>query len=410
VSSLGNFSGPIEVLLTDGDTRAGLAVTRSLARHGVSFLLLGSERCSPAFYSRYVKHILLAPSPVTEPEAFVQFALDVIRKYQIELAIPVTDHAVLLFDVHRECFEKHTRLAMASSESLRNVLDKRRNLEVARKVGVPCPKQFDLTDLRQIPEMIASLGFPIVLKRPGDPLDPHVPHFDFRVLYAHNEEELLRYLERYCRQGTFPLFQERAVGEVHNLCCFAAQGELIAIHQYHSLRRREGAGVLRKIVEPMPELVSHTRNLLCALHWEGVAHVAFFVSKERGQVWYMETNGRFWASIQGSVKAGWDFPAWTYDYFRHGKRPTPGPLAIGSLTRWHLGDLMALLSYWGGGEQPATGTNSGKLHATLQYLQGFHPAIHSDIFSWDDPLPAVAELVQWGNRGRKWVCRRVFGG
>lgn len=408
--SLGNFSGPIEVLVTDGHTRPGLAAARSLARHGVSSLLLGAERCSPAFYSRYVKHTLLAPSPATEPEAFAQFVLEAIRKYKIQLAIPITDAALLLFDKNRERLEKHTRLAMACSCSLRNVLDKRRNLDVARQAGVPCPKQFELTDLRQIPEMIATLGFPIVLKRPGDPLDPHVSSFDFRVLYANNEEELRRYLDQHCRQGAYPLIQERAVGEVHDLCCFAAAGELIAVHQYHSIRRREGAGVLRKIVEPMPELVAHARNLLRALRWDGLAHVAFFVSKERGKIWYMETNGRFWASIQGSVNAGWDFPAWTYDYFRHGKKPAPGPLEIGSLTRWHLGDLMALLRYWGGGEEPETGTNPGKLGAALQYLQGFHPRIHSDIFCWSDPLPAVAELVQWGNRGWKWARRRESGG
>ena len=39
-----NPEGPIEVLLVDGDNRAGLAVSRSLARHGVSFLLITGDR------------------------------------------------------------------------------------------------------------------------------------------------------------------------------------------------------------------------------------------------------------------------------------------------------------------------------------------------------------------------------
>jgi predicted ATP-grasp superfamily ATP-dependent carboligase len=402
-----NFARPIEVLVTDGHTRAGLAVARSLARRGVSFLLLGADRYSPAFYSRYVKHALLAPPPSSEPGAFVQFALDAIRKYEIQLAIPITDHALLLFDQHREHFEKHTRLAMASSEALRNVLDKRRNLEVARQLGVPCPKQFELQDPQQIPEMIEALGFPIVLKRPGDPLDEHVPKFNFRVLYAYNEAELRHYIDQHCRQGVYPLFQEFAAGEVHNLCCFAARGELIAIHEYQSLRRREGAGVLRKIVQPIPELVGHTRNLLRALCWDGVAHVAFFVDKERHKAWYMETNGRFWASTEGSVHAGWDFPAWTYDYFLRNKRPQPGHLEIGSLTCWHLGDMMALFNYWRGGEVPATGTNPGKFRATLQYLSGFHPAIHSDIFRWSDPMPAIMEHWQWGDRALGLVRKKT---
>lgn len=403
----GEFAEPVEVLVTDGHTRAGLAVTRSLVRHGVSLLVLGADRFSPAFYSRRVKHALQAPPATSEPEAFTEFALNAIRRHHIRLAIPVTDHAVLLFDQHRQFFEQHTRLAMASSQALRCVLDKRQSLDLARHLGVPCPKQFELKDPRQIPQMVEALGFPIVLKRPGDPVDAQVPRFNFRVLYAHNEAELRRYLDQYCRNGVYPLFQECASGEVHNLCCFAVRGETIAVHEYQSIRRREGTGVLRKIVEPSPELVGYARDLLRALLWDGVAHVAFFVDKPRGKVWFMEINGRFWASLEGSVHAGWDFPVWTYEYFLHAKRPQPGSLQIGSMTCWHLGDLMALVSYWCGGEVPATGANPGKLRSTLQFLEGFHPAIHSDIFRWSDPWPAFIEKCQWSSRAWNLVRRRI---
>lgn len=403
------MQGRFEVLVTDGHTRAGLAVARSLARRGVPLLVLGADRHSLAFHSRFVKNTLLAPSAIQEPEAFIRFTLEVIRKHKIPLVIPVTDQAVLLLDRHRAQLESYTTLAMAHPDALRSVLDKRRNLEIAQRLGIPCPRQFDLAGPDQIPEMIEALGFPIVLKRPGDPADAQVPRFDFRVLYAHNEKELCGYLDQHCRDGVYPLFQECASGEVHNLCCFAAEGELLAVHEYHSIRRLEGAGVLRKIVQPIPELVRYTRDLLAALRWDGVAHVAFFVNQQRGKVWYMETNGRFWASIQGSVHAGWDFPAWTYDYFRSGKKPTPGPIELGSLTCWHVGDLVALLNYLRGGEAPATGTNPGKLRAILQHLSSFRPGMHSDVFCWNDPMPALWEY--WHLRGRIWqmIGRKVGG-
>jgi hypothetical protein len=118
----------------------------------------------------------------------------------------------------------------------------------------------------------------------------------------------------------------------------------------------------------------------------------------------METNGRFWASIEGSVHAGWDFPYWTYEYFLHGKKPEPGPIKLGSRTCWHTGDVLALLKFIAGrGENPTPGTTPGRLRATMQCLSGFWPGIHSDLFRCNDPLPAMMELRPYLNRLRDAV-------
>ncbi len=382
-----NAKGPLEVLLVDGNNRAGLALSRSLARHGISFLLVDKDLQGPASASRAVKNSILAPCPISERAAFANFLLETIERYKIKLAIPVTDRALILFEQHYPALSSQTRLAMASREAVGQVLDKRINLDIARRVGVPCPKQFEMRDPSEIPEMIRALGFPIVFKNPH----PNVTDFKFRVLYAYDEPQLRHYITEFCRDGVYPLFQECAVGEVHNLCCFAAQGEVLAIHEYHSIRRFDGAGVLRKIVAPAPELVEHTRNLLRELKWDGVAHVAFFVGQGNQKLWYMETNGRFWASTEGSVHAGWDFPYWVYRYFLHGEKPVPGEIKLCSMSCWHCGDLRALIAYFLGGEPPATGTHPGKIRATWQYLSGFSPHIHSDIFRWSDPMPGVRD-------------------
>ena len=390
--------GPIEVLLTDGHTRATLAVARSYARRGVSVVVLCPRPRSMAFYSRDVKHAVPSPEPASQPDAFLRLLLELIQKHEIRLAVPMTDKSLVLFERHRDDLEQHTRLAMARSQALRRVLNKRDNLELARELGVPCPRQFLLEDRRQIPEMIQALGFPIVIKRSSDPIELGAPQFKSKVLYAFNESELRLYIDQYCLNGERPLFQECATGKVHDLCCFAVRGELLAVHEYHAIRRSNGCAVLRKVVRPSPDLVEHTRNLLAALDWDGVAHVSFFIG-ENGQKWYMETNARFWASVEGSVYAGWDFPHWTYEYFLNGRRPRPGPITLGSSTCWHTGDLLALLKFVAGkGETPTPGTTPGKLRAAWQFLSGFRPGIHSDIFRWYDPLPAIIELRPYLDR------------
>lgn len=401
VSSDKSPRGPIDVLLTDGHTRATLAVARAYARRGISFVVLCPRRQSMTFYSRDVKHAVVSPDPFSQPDAFVCFVLQLIQKHKIRLAVPVADRTLVLFERHRSELERHTTLAMANSQALRRVLDKRTNLELASQLGIPCPRQFRLEDRRQIPEMIQALGFPIVIKRSSDPIEPGVPQFKFKVLYAANEAELRFYIDQYCLNGEHPLFQECATGKVHDLCCFAARGELLAIHEYHAIRRFNGSAILRTIVRPSPDLVEHTRNLLAALDWDGVAHVSFYIGKN-GQKWYMETNARFWASVEGSVYAGWDFPTWTYEYFLSGRRPAPGPIPLGSSTCWHTGDLLALLKFVAGeGEIPTPGTNPGKLRAAWQFLSGFGPGIHSDIFRWRDPLPAIIELYPYFDRATR---------
>ena len=88
------------------------------------------------------------------------------------------------------------------------------------------------------------------------------------------------------------------------------------------------------------------------------------------------------------------------------KFPFPQKIKIGSTTCWHGGDLEALLEYYRGGESPTTGTNPGKLLATFQYLSGFSPFIHSDVFHWTDPMPGITEHWELAAKALQYRKRR----
>jgi hypothetical protein len=61
--------------------------------------------------------------------------------------------------------------------------------------------------------------------------------------------------------------------------------------------------------------------------------------------------------------------------------------------------LLAMLKFVAGkGEIPTPGTTPGKLRAAWQFLSGFRPGIHCDIFRWYDPLPAIIELRPYFDR------------
>ena len=308
-----------------------------------------------ALRSRYVRGSTIVPSAGKDPGAFVAFLRSAVERYGVRLIIPLTDPDIIALELHRDEFEPDTTLAMASSPAIRRTMNKRVNLEIAREHDVPCPRQFELESPDQIPEMIKYLGFPIVLKNPGPTFDPSLPPPPFRVLYAHDEAELRRHVAEHHGRGAAPLYQECATGTVHNVCCFASGGEVKAIHEYHSIRRYLGQGVLRRTTEPTPELERYARAMMKAVKWDGPAHVGFFVSSDRSRIWYMETNGRFWGSVQGSVDAGWTFPI--------GRTATSWPATCPNLNRFELA------------VSPAGGAaTSRRLHSTSAAVRYPRPA------------------------------------
>jgi predicted ATP-grasp superfamily ATP-dependent carboligase len=406
VSSTG--SKRASVLLTGADDRSMLAAVRSLSRRDVSFAVLGPGRRSMVGSSRYVRDRLLEPAPSSklEPDAYVDYILDAVDRLGVELVFPLTDSSLYACDEHRSAIESKARLAAPPSAAVRNVLDKRANLETARRLEIPCPAQFELESIDELPELIAALGFPLVLKNPDRPKGRLGSAFDFRWFVAHDEAELRAFLAEHCAAGEFPLFQTLATGTVHNVCCFGVAGEMVAAHQYRGLRRVHGLTVFREITPLARDLEKYSRSMLRELEWDGVAILGFFVKETDGDVRYMETNARLWASTEGSVAAGWDFPYWMYEYFAFAKPPEAPPrsLGLGRLSRWHYGELDALLHFLSGGEEPS-GAGRTRTQAVADYMSGFHPRVDADVFRLDDPVPELVE--HW--RGIKSYARRALG-
>jgi hypothetical protein len=66
----------------------------------------------------------------------VDFLSEAIKRHQVRLAIPAAMRRWCLFEQFRDRLENRTRLAMASSDAVRQVLDKRLNVDLARQLGI----------------------------------------------------------------------------------------------------------------------------------------------------------------------------------------------------------------------------------------------------------------------------------
>ena len=385
------------VLLAGGDDRSLLSAARSFHRHGIPYVAVGLGPSSFVGASRHVRTQIIGggPSAGADPAGYAAFLADVVRRHDVQVVLPLTDRTLLACDWHRDAVEAEAVLATASSAAVRNVNDKRVHLELARALGIPCPPQSELASIEQLPELVAALGFPLVLKDPGPSIDARPSLFPFTWLIAWNEAQLRSYLSEYCRPGEYPLFQALVRGTARNVCCFAVGGEIVAICEYRDLRRLSGLSVYREMTSVTPELRRYAEAMLRELRWDGAAHLEFFVDDGSGEAWYMETNGRFWASIEGPVAAGWDFPLWTYEYFAEGTVPDPPPAAHGTGRRscWRYGDLVATLRRLSGGYEQST-EGRARMRTVTDYVKGFDPRIAADVFRLDDPLPELVEHWQ----------------
>jgi predicted ATP-grasp superfamily ATP-dependent carboligase len=286
--------GSAEVVLAGAVGRSGLAAARSLSRRGIPFVAVGHEPKGIVAASRRVGRYIDAPSPMDDPDGFFDVVRGACVRHEARLVIPVLDASLVVWSNQRDRLPGGTRLATASGEAVRNVLDKRVNLETASRLGIRCPAEFALERHDQIPDLIERIGFPMVLKNPGWGPNGSRPTDAFKWRIARDERELRVLLTEHSANGGSPILQELVEGEIVNLCCFAASGRIVALQQYRSVRRLAWAGtaVLREITVPDPRLVEQAERLLGELGWDGVAQVAFVVGPGDGVSWYMETNGR----------------------------------------------------------------------------------------------------------------------
>lgn len=395
---------PAHVVLADCSSRSGLAVTRSLGRYGLKIIVVSRTASNLVTKSRFAGPCLVGPDPRERREAYARFIVKVARQYNARLIIPVTDDAVSALDDSRQLFSGVAPLALATSDAVTRVLDKRKNLDMAREVGVPCAHQYELQSQTPASAVISTLGLPIVLKDPA-PNQPGVKNpQSFRVAIARSVSELERLLDVVENSDIKPLCQEFVFGERVCVCLFAVGGAVVAMHGYVSERKTKHEGIARKIIELDSRLKEYATRMIAELGWTGIAHMEFIVDEVNGPK-YIETNGRFWASTQGSINAGWDFPLWVYRYFVDGLKPKFDPIEVGCRTVYRKTDLEQLLIYLAGGRSPTFPNDPGKLTAIWQFFRDFAPSVHSDVWMWADPWPGIYDLLQ----DLRWLnVRRLF--
>lgn len=393
----------MNVLVTDGNNRAALAITRSLGRKGYAMMVGESRQPSLARSSRYCAEGLVYPDPTRDSAGFVRTLLSTVRTRAIDVVLPVSEISTSLVVEHKSAFEAYCRVPFADIETFNRAADKVETLQLAERLGIPAPVSVVLRKPGDRPTLPAGLDFPIVVKPHRSRIRTNEGWRPTSVAYARSEAELERVLDS-LDPGAYPiLLQQRVIGPGIGVFMCYCRGRRVAVFSHRRVREKPPSGGVSVLCESTPLDPSACRSaemLLDHLQWHGVAMVEFKVDQNDGIPKLMEINGRFWGSLQLAIEAGVDFPSILVNTVTGVAVEPVDSYRIGVKSRWLLGDVDALLARL---TKPRRALNlppsdAGTWHAIRECLKLWEKEQYYDVWKWSDMRPGLHELAQWLRR------------
>ena len=389
----------LNVLVTDGEQRAALAVTRSLGHAGYR-VYTAAASTSLAGASRWSAGKARVPDPLLDPPGFVAVIAELIGRWHIDVLVPITEAALLALLPVRGRFPDLI-IPFPDAEVFARVSDKDALLTTAARLGIAHPRSLTLDSPGSGTAAVeAALRFPVVIKPSRSVQDRGAERLKVPVAYADSPEELGRTLGSLPAGGYPLLIQERIVGDGTGVFLLRWEGQTRAVFAHRRLREKPpsgGVSVYCESITPDPELVRSAESLLSAHHWQGVAMVEFKRDRVSGVPYLMEVNGRFWGSLQLAVDAGVDFPALLLAAALETDAGTPPVSRAGIRSRWWWGDIDHLLTRLRRSPEalhlPAGAPSRGRVAAEV--LLPWRSPGRNEVLRASDPVPALVETALW---------------
>ena len=389
----------MRIVVTDGNERAALAITRSLGRVGHCVTVCSSKPKSLAGASRHAYEDEQLPDPLQDPEAFRAALEGMCHSRSAEVLLPVTDASLEATLPYRERF-RPTRIPFPSAERYRAISDKQQVMERARALGIPTPAQASLLEPTPPEERTPLPQFPLVIKPSRSVIEDAEGKRKVGVSHVIDGHDLEAALELYSREAYPLLLQEYIPGSGEGGFFLRHEGQLVAQFAHRRIREKPPSGgisVYREAIPLASDVAEHSAALLEDFDWEGVAMVEFRRSSRDGRPYLMEVNARFWGSLQLALDAGVDFPRILVELDSGYPSEPVQSYRTGVRSRWWLGDLDHLLLRLRDGSD-ATGLppgSPGHIGAVLRFLVPWRPGDRSEVLRWSDPGPGLREFAQW---------------
>jgi len=369
-----------QIFITDGHWRKTLAAVRSLGQKGLAITVGESTRVSASLFSRYCNRAAIYPSPLLQPDDFMDWLRRALARDPYRLILTMEDETQELVSRHHADFSRLTYLPFLPYARIEQAQRKDLVIKLAQKLGIPTPRTWFVDDLSQLDQLKNRLPYPVVIK-------PRMGSGALGVNYINDPQKLISAYQRIHQTFAFPMIQEQIPRQGPGLGAsflFDEKSRVKASFMHQRLREYPlsgGASTLRISIKN-DQIREMGQSLLKALNWFGVAMVEFKLDPRDNQPKLMEINPRFWGSLALAVAAGVDFPHLVYRLACGEDFKPVEHYKIGQQCRWLLpGDLLHFVY------------NPDRWKLKPSFFRFFDPDLCYDILSWDDPLPTLGTVL-----------------
>lgn len=334
------------VVVTDGDERAALALTRALGADGWRVIVTAPGGRSLAGSSRFAARNVAVPDPLLAPADFVESIARICADECADLLLPVSEGSLLaVTDAPSRLGD--VRVPWPSGPIIRRVLDKAAVLACAESVGIAVPAQAECVTASEAIDAVRRFGGRAALKPARSVGSAGGTRAKVGVVLTETPADAERAIADLPPQAWPLLVQRRLVGEGLGVFVLRWNNRVLATFAHRRLREKPPSGGVSVLSESAPrdaELEARAIALLEALEWNGVAMVEFKRDDEAGgRPTLMEINGRFWGSVQLAIDAGVNFPVLLASAAMGAPAEPVRSWDVGRRLRWVLGDVDHLL-------------------------------------------------------------------
>jgi D-aspartate ligase len=374
----------IGAVVVGGDYQ-GLGIVRSLGRRGIPVSVIDDER-SIARYSRYTRDATRVPD-LRDEQRTVDALLDFARRRSLRgwVLFPTRDETVATFSRHKAELSEWYVVPTPDFSTIRWAWDKRNTYQLAQELGIPAPRTWYARDLAELDRL--DVDFPLALK---PAIKDHFIYATKAKAWRADSRDELRTLYQRAAALVDPaeiMIQELIPGDGRQQFAYGAfYKNKKAIGSMVVRRRRQHPpefGRASTFVETvdLPILEDFSERFLQAIDYYGLVELEYKLDPRDKQYKLLDVNARTWGYHSLGPSAGVDFPYLLFaDQLGHPVESSRAKVGVSWIRL--LTDLpTGVAEIW------------GRRLDWRAYLRSIASCNTEAVFSPEDPLPGIAELI-----------------